>query len=1399
MPATISGVVFNDLNHNGVYDAGESGIAGVYIYLSSTSGMVESQTDANGNYTFTVTAAGSYTIYETAVQNTSNPPTIFSQPDGFTLSNGPRKIVISVTAANISNGATLGNNNFAHDTNVNPLACTANFIQFVGDPTQWVTINLVTGKPTMQGVLNPADYVNAIGYNAVDDYLYGYDLTTNKVVRIDVAGNLMTLGLPTGMPVTSNQYNTGCLDDNGYFYAYYGGAARMYVIDLRPNSATYMKLVDPTNGFSEQTSNYGVALVNGTPNVADWVWLPSNAQTGANTNGFLFGIQSGGVMARVNVDNARVINMTTSGPMYSNSYGAMSVDAAGNIYAIANQNGNIYRYTINGITTTGVYFSNTYYDNHNDGAMCRNARLMIDFGDAPDAGIGNGPGNYNTLLASNGPRHQVIPGIMLGTQITAEEDAYQNSDATGDDLTQSIQDDGLITPLSILSISATTYQLEITVTNSNGLPANLYGWIDFNQNGLFEVNESSAIVVPANSGTATYLMAFSVPVGVELTAGSTFARFRLTTDALVQGDDGTGQDGASVGPAGDGEVEDYILTISPIADLQITKAADQETIAAGGTLTYTMTIVNNGPDAAESPLFMDNLPPELKNPTYSIDSGQSWQDVTQGSLTIPTLQPEDVFTILVRGTVDAFATGIINNIASVSSITPDPDLSNNSDQTSTDITYLADLSVTKMSPNSVTAGADLTYTLVIANAGPSIAENVILTDSTPTVLIDPQYSLDEEATWQPWMGELALGELAANGSLTVQIQGTIDPSTVENVVNVATVKSDTADPNLDNNTSTVETAIVEAPPLPSSADIGVVKTLLTDPFIPGNPMLYQLLITNYGPSTAQGVVLLDPVPTGVLNPQFSVDNGATWQPWLGSLTLGTLTANETVTLLIQGTLSPATVTTITNMVTIYASTPDPDGSNNTSITSNTPIPTATLNVTKIATPDPVTVDGTLIYSIYVLNEGPSFAHNVVVTDVIPPELRDVVYSTDGINWQPWTGSYTYGTIPSGGARTLLIKGIVAKFTQNAITNTAHVKGDDTLDSTSTVSVDVVEQADVGILKWANTNHVIAGNALRFSLMITNYGPSIAAGVVVTDAISDTLSNVQYSLDKTDWQPWTGDVSLGDLAVDQVVVIELQGTVTTSATDEIVNTALVTSETTDLDLTNNASSFEVYVGESADLAITKTSDSAVINLGDLLTYTITVTNYGPSDAEGVTLQDNVSTDLSDAQFSLNNTDWLPWISPYDLGLMLPDETQTIYVKGTVIETATNFIANIAVVTSNTTDPDPSNNVAVNISSVIQPDAPTPTREDALNQIISSIAMEELGLSHILNVEGEKIQYVLGTLEGSIPPEVATIDDVLRVNNSVQKMLEVIFNHQLVLKEKMSKALHTPIKLDFDVDE
>lgn len=79
-----------------------------------------------------------------------------------------------------------------------------------------------------------------------------------------------------------------------------------------------------------------------------------------------------------------------------------------------------------------------------------------------------------------------------------------------------------------------------------------------------------------------------------------------------------------------------------------------------------------------------------------------------------------------------------------------------------------------------------------------------------------------------------------------------------------------------------------------------------------------------------------------------------------------------------------------------------------------------------------------------------------------------------------------------------------------------------------------------------------------------------------------------------------------------------------------------------------------------------------------------------------------------------------------------------------------------------------------------------RENAVNQILSSIALEELGLSNILNAEGEKLQYILGTLPGLSGPA-AAVEDVLSANESVRDLLKTAVQNQLFLKSKMQEAL------------
>ena len=94
--------------------------------------------------------------------------------------------------------------------------------------------------------------------------------------------------------------------------------------------------------------------------------------------------------------------------------------------------------------------------------------------------------------------------------------------------------------------------------------------------------------------------------------------------------------------------------------------------------------------------------------------------------------------------------------------------------------------------------------------------------------------------------------------------------------------------------------------------------------------------------------------------------------------------------------------------------------------------------------------------------------------------------------------------------------------------------------------------------------------------------------------------------------------------------------------------------------------------------------------------------------------------------------------------------------------------------------------ISLSQPSFPNNPDITRDDVVNQILSSVAMEELGLSHIINAEGEKLQYILGTLPGITGPA-ATIEDLLNANESVQSLLQNASYNQLLLRSKMQQAL------------
>lgn len=87
--------------------------------------------------------------------------------------------------------------------------------------------------------------------------------------------------------------------------------------------------------------------------------------------------------------------------------------------------------------------------------------------------------------------------------------------------------------------------------------------------------------------------------------------------------------------------------------------------------------------------------------------------------------------------------------------------------------------------------------------------------------------------------------------------------------------------------------------------------------------------------------------------------------------------------------------------------------------------------------------------------------------------------------------------------------------------------------------------------------------------------------------------------------------------------------------------------------------------------------------------------------------------------------------------------------------------------------------------------TPTilvdQDKAINLLLASIAFEELGLSHIINAEAEKIQYAVGTLPEQMPPTPSTIAQVLEVNRSAANTLRNVIKNEMLLTFKLEDVI------------
>jgi uncharacterized repeat protein (TIGR01451 family) len=361
------------------------------------------------------------------------------------------------------------------------------------------------------------------------------------------------------------------------------------------------------------------------------------------------------------------------------------------------------------------------------------------------------------------------------------------------------------------------------------------------------------------------------------------------------------------------------------------------------------------------------------------------------------------------------------------------------------------------------------------------------------------------------------------------------------------------------------------------------------------------------------------------------------------VTIPTLASGQSVVVKIAATVDPATPdgSHISNTSDVDAATDDPNTANNTSDEVTTLVNTAAdLEVTKTDSPDPVIAGTGLTYTTVVTNHGPSDAQSVSLADLLDGQLSGATYSRDGGTSEPWTSPLDLGSLAAGGSTTIVISTTVKSDTPDgaSLSNTATVTSGtsdpvaDNNSSTTTTAVDTV--ADLSITKTDGVTTEIPGTSVNYSIVVSNAGPSDAVSATVADLFPLSLSGVSWSASGT---PGTVFTTSGGGNLSETVTIPSGGSITytvnatisSAATGNLTNTATVAAPagTTDPTPGNNGATDTDTLTPQADLQVTKTDGATAEIPGTPVTYTIVVSNAGPSDAVGATVADTLPASLS----------------------------------------------------------------------------------------------------------------------------------------------------------------------------
>ena len=727
---------------------------------------------------------------------------------------------------------------------------------------------------------------------------------------------------------------------------------------------------------------------------------------------------------------------------------------------------------------------------------------------------------------------------------------------------------------------------------------------------------------------------------------------------------------------------DLVVTKTLLDDMGLPAAADAG-IVPGSTVKYLVEVTNNGPSGVIGALFEDLEPENVTFTSWKCQSFGNSSCVASGDIGDESSGSGDVvldlrlddsvnarIEIEIVAQVSASATGMLTNVATVQLPEPMREVfeDDNSAEDRRELRFEAALAVAIDNGVTEVVPAEMvTYSIVASNAGPSnvIAAELILTIPEDLEELVCRYSDDSESD-----PELPIPvDISVGNPVTVTCTGRVTASaTGELVVSVELdPPADTSEENDTDNHASDTDAITP------KLDLGVTK-LSDDPdagpgdpvrIVPGSRIEYAITVTNHGPIKAVNALVTDEFPSSL--------SGMTWQcttthgdsscvtgmvvtdtgQQTGNISaLVDIGVGENVQFIARGTIDPtargALINTVQALPPMGVDDPDEAGRQpNVAMVEDTLVPVADLEIHKDDGETSVVAGESTTYVIEVTNNGPSHVFGATVTDVVPNKLEDATWqctNPTATNTCDPTGSL--GNLNSdvdlepGGSLRFELDATVKSNESGEILNIARVAvpEDGTVDeepgNDSSSDLNVISlNADVSITKTDGLTVAVPGESLTYTLVVANAGPSIATNVRVRDVLPGTLTcPVWTCVPEDDPSCPGGDNSIDnnefdelvDLPVDSEVTFRIDCDISPSATGTLTNIATASpQDSLDLNpLNNTATDSDTELTPEADLEVTKTNDGEDVHAGGSVSYTIVVTNHGPSDAPVTQVSDDL---------------------------------------------------------------------------------------------------------------------------------------------------------------------------------